>query len=315
MNDSDDFNNSYIAPISEIELTNLSLLKSIVSIWTIGISFSLLNLVLVFMSKPKLLKVEFSILVFFTSWTLLYKIFSSIQFLSVLIDPLLALDCAFSLTNTSWSLFLPMSGMILFYYSLFQISTVSRNRMFLALYNAVNNIKTFIVYILLVSIAVLCFIVFNIYMAYLDLGVCPNTLQILSKFIVLKFMLLSVIPGFLPVVSYSIAAVYVLYTRFYGGKKFNYSNKQEMTRFRRSFRLLVKFWLMASIVALNSVLVNVYFYLSMVLLINTTIVNFIGDLGFAIYAIQPLFLIYIHSILKNTLKDIFLNFLNFFRKR
>lgn len=184
---------------------------------------------------------------------------------------------------------------------------MSRKPIFVLIYNHMRNARNFIIYELLVFVLLIAFDALNIIMAYLDSGQCPNIIEITEKFIMLKLIAFLIIPSALPIAVYLLATVYLTYMWI---KRRRNSKRQVHSRLGKSFRLILKFLILAVIFAVNSMLQIVFFYGNFIFTGDSHLYVIIGDVGFLIYGLQPLFFIYIHSILRKTFNSMFFTLFN-----
>lgn len=288
-------------------LNNTSLILSIIIIWSVGTLVSILSIVVIVLSKSKLEKTEFCILIIFNTLTLVFKVFSTIQYIIACYFPLLIFDCVMSVFNTVWIVFMVKLLFTLVFYSLYQMSTVSRERLFVLVYDHVHSIRNFLIYELVGLVFLVGFDVFNIWMTYRDRppgGTCPGVVEITMKYVLFKFLVLLMMPSVVLIAIYTLTTGYISYTRFLSPKR-NF-NKREMRKFRKDFFLLVKFLALSVVFTASSMLQNVFFYAVFILADDSMGFFVIGDVGYSIYALQPLFFIYVHSILKRTFQEYFI---------
>lgn len=279
-----------------------------VCFWAVSALIGSCALLVVLLARGKLKPLEFKILLVFLVHTVLYKSFTTVQYILAFFFVLAFDNCAFTIVCTVWSILMALQLFTLFYYSLFQASTVSRSRAFLLVYSLVHNESSFLVFECLVTFVFAIFVAINFGLKFVEYDRCPGVFVILQSWLVVKFFFGSILPSLLTVLVYIFATVYICYVRFVSNStKMSQTNKNN--KFKKNFNLLIKFFILAFTITLSSLLQNVFYYFSYVLLVDSTTVMAVGLLGFGIYALQPLFLVYIHSILKETLvRRVFLVF-------
>lgn len=284
-----------------------------ISIWTIGIIANIIGLFVLWISKTKLLKTEIYILFMFNVMSFAYNFLGVVLFFLVyFIYPDLFYNCAFSVFNTIWLILMPKLFMTMFYYSLFQVSSLSRHRFMLILHSTLHKTRTFLIYDLLMTIFFSAFISFIVLSAFFDENKCPSVITLTSYYILLKFLVLFQVPSILPVVVYFSATVYVFYSRHVRRAEL-LSNRQELLKLRKKTKLVLKFFVMAVSLAADSLLQCIYLFSLFIVPINSTLISILGNIGFLISSLQPIFLIYIHSIMKKSFKMFILTFLNRFK--
>lgn len=278
-----------------IELNYASLI-SMVAILSIASVLNIFGLVIVFLSRSKLLKVEFFILVMLNLKTTAFKVLGVYQYSAMGFNIDLFYQCSTALLSMLSASILTSSFMTLLFYSVFQVSTVSRSKLFLFLFNSTHNVRNFVIYEVLMTILQLLFSAISILMSFLDKNQCPDILSLVSQNVLVKFIVFLAVPSFLPIIVYLFAIVYVIFSRL----KHKYQQGSTGS-FNKNVQLLLKFLALALIFFSSFILQNFFYFSTFLFDINIYVNVTVGDLGFILYALQPLLLIYAHSILKVTL--------------
>lgn len=277
-------------------------------IWTIGILFSILCTYIIVISKPKLIQVEFYILISFSVSTILFKIFSNLLFYLTYSSITLMDGCLFMVINSLCLTFIEEVRMIILYYSLYQVSKVSRSRFFLLLYKLTHSKRNFIIFKLATTVLAVLFTLTYLTLAYLDVHKCPSVLVIMDKFMFNFILIQFTIPCYTPIFVYTLATAYVCYSRFIQRHEINSTNNiQEMSKFRKNLKLLFNFFAMTLSFIFSASFLNLFYFL---FYIHPESIAFIviGHIGFIFYACQIIFVIYVHSILRNTSKSVISRF-------
>lgn len=293
--------------ISEIHLTiQLETLILLTSIWTVGILIALMSIAIVLISKQKLIRLEFYILMVLCTSSLSFRILVVTDFIFGIVMHelfLLTLNCTYSIINVLALIMILQFSMTMIYYSLFQVSTINRNKFFLNLYTFIHKTRNFLIYEMLVLTLMMVLTFVYVYLAYLDVGECPNIFVIVHKYLTNAFLIQLLVSSAFPVIVYSSAVVYLLYSRFINVPQHSKYTSNEKTRFRNSIILLVKFLLLILIFISSSLTLSGFYFLSF-LYPNSTAYYICGYLGSTLFVIFPIGLIYIHSILCQTLKQL-----------
>lgn len=296
-------NQSGFVPIDVIVIVaDKPFLMAMTSICSFGVLLSLVALIALLASKPKLVKLEFNILLTLNAITLFYRVSAVAIFLvTYFMYPEIMYNCAFSIVNLLWTVIMFKVFMVTFYYSLYQVSSCSRHPFCRRLHGLIHSLRNFVIYQALVVILVTLILTYIVLVAYADLNECPSALDLLNYMILFKFITTYVLPSLLPVLAYSIAILLVFFTRLNNKKSaLGKSNQNGSKRARKDLKLLLRFFVLGLICTLSSLLQNVYLFSTFFESISQPLNSIVGILGFFINAIQPLIWIYIHSILKES---------------
>lgn len=273
-----------------------------VSIWTIGILIGFLCLLVIILSKPKLIPLEFHILMTLSISLNVFKIIVNSQFILLSISDKYNQYCVFAILNLSC---LGMGFFILlnmFYYSLFQASKVSRSRLFVLVYKLVHNNKTFIIYQVFNGFLSIFLSLMYFFLAYRDVNQCPNIFFIMNKMIRNGSLITQLVfSSLLPIFVYVSTAVYI----FVSSKRRLLSQDTILkARNRKNIIVLLKFLALATIFVFSIWLLIVFYLLAFVA--SYSIGFFVtAYTSFISFSLINLFLIVVHSITKKNLKMYF----------
>ena len=287
-----------------------------VLIWIIGSILSLFSLVIVVLSREKLKRIEFVILVSFNITTLTFKLVVLCNFSIAYFFPNMILSCGYTIVFLATIVLGEKLFMVLFYYSLFQVSSISREKLFLKLFDLVHSVRNFLIYELIVFIILIAYTTVYTMIAYFKANqTCPYMIQILKEYTELKFYFGYYLQSTLPVLVYSFANTYLCFIRFVSVRFRKYqsdetikNNRLEISKFRKNVKLLVKFHILSFILFISALFQNLFYQFSFVYWDFSIRSIIFADVGFILYSIQPLFFIYIHRILKKTFLSYFLDF-------
>ena len=289
-------------------------------IWIIGGLLSLFSLLIVILSREKLKRIELVILLSLNVTSLAFKIFVIVQFSIVYFAAEIVLSCPYTIISTCGTMLNEKIFMSLFYYSLFQVSSISREKLFLVLFNLVQSVRNFIIYEIITFILIIAFTSLYTMFAYFKTNnTCPNMSQILREAIEYKFLFGYFSQSVLAVIVYISATLYLCFIRFRYRKyqsedKTTRNNRLEISKFRKNLKILVKFLILALIILLSSLFQNLFYYSSYVYGDFSSKVIIYADIGFILYMLQPFFFIYIHRILEKTFISYFTAFLDTTKK-
>lgn len=300
-------NQSYVQ--AALSITRLNALTWL-TIWFIGTFLSIVSLLIIIASFKKLVRLEFYILVVFTLLTILYKLASITQIMIANLWSDLLSSCFYSIVNSLASVLSQKLFTTLFYYSLFQISMISREKFFLALYSRIHNSYVYLTFEISLSILFLVIGGISFYLGYQTNNKCSNINVLLQVLIDYKFLVIQVASNFLPVIAYIMSTVYLCYVRFIRNRT---ASLNETSQMRKNLRVMIKFLAFALIFLTSSLFQNIFFIYSFLLGGFSDTLLFIGHTGFILYAIQPIFVIYIHKILNATFRDSVFRLFSFMR--
>ena len=266
-----------------------------ISTWTASIVFFTLALFLTLKSRSNLNRVEFFILCTISLSNITSKLWYILLGISQFLFPI-SNRCGIISFGTLFLIFDFICCSTLFYYSIFQISSLSRAKLFLLVFDKAHIMRGFVIYqIVTIVMAILLNLV-----QWLDtfLRGCDYSQQ--SKYILI-FYLVFFGPRVLIISSYSLATVYVFFTRF--------KQQSDKKRFRRNLNLILKFNLLSVMFIISYLPYMLSYIIDASTLLGSSSISalrlFTFYLPLLVYVVHPLLLIYVHNILKNTFKRLF----------
>lgn len=275
-----------------------------------GISYSIdiLAMVIIFKCRTKLKLIEHLILSMSQTLSLSYKFFSIFIIMALNFDKFIAgkFTCisiypfTFSISlcyNCTWA-----------YYSLYQYSSIKRTGHYLKLFNFTHNRRNFgLVAIGIVSFTIaLVFSMFNVFRGDMLNETNDGKCGLLYKSrLTLALITFTSVPSFMVLVVYVVSIVSLI-MEVKSTK--NCLSKSDMNRYRKSFRVSVKF-LCFSLLPFLSCCIR-FGFVSLNYFCPTCKKCYYDLLQFIIifmYMIEPALIIYVHNVLKR-------QFLNLFRQ-
>lgn len=291
-------------PLREIDIKQGINMLFFSIIWLFGIVLSILSITVTMYSRSRLLKVELAILMAFNVGTMIFKFIILLEFSLAYGLADFIQSCGFTLLNASSLVFVVQITLTVLYYSIFQVSNMSRHPFLLVVRARSHNMRTFLV-IQALTILIGSLISFAyLLLSYLQLQHCPGIFYIIEKYM-FNFMIIQFVgPTYLPVVIYLLTTAYIFYSRFIRRHDFAYmSNRQELARYRRNLRLLAKFFALSLTFILSGTLLNGY-YILLFFYPNSIATLIVGYVGFSSYNIQCILIVYVHSILKVSFRQL-----------
>ena len=281
----------------------------LMSIQTIGIIIGIFCIIIVILSKPKLILTEFYILMTISISLIIFKIIIDSQFVLMLISHEFIGYCFFAILNLSNITFGFYILLTFFYYSLFQVSNVSRSRLFVLLHGLVHKKKTFIIY--QIGIGFLSMFIFLLYffMAYTDLNQCPNVFFLMNKITNNGSLIIQMVFACsLPIFVYLSTTVYIFFS---SNRRISITNNSMVNdRSGKNLNVLLKFLTLAVLFVFSFWLLNLFYFLSFIFpnAISTLATAYTSFISFSL---MHLFLIIVHSITKTTFKTYILKIFRF----
>ena len=281
-------------------------------IWIIGCLLSLFSLLIVILSREKLKRIELYILLSLNLTSLGLKLLVITEFSIVYFAPNLIFSCGYTILFSCAIVLGEKLFMVLFYYSLFQVSSISREKFFLTLFGLVHSVRNFLIYEIIIFILIIGYTTVYTMIAYYKANkTCPYVIQVLREAIEYKFLYGYYFQSVLAVIVYIIATIYLCFIRFVSARYRKYQSDKttrlEISKFRKNVKLLVKFLILALIILLSSLFQNLFYNASYVYGDFSSTIIIYADIGFILYSLQPIFFIYIHRILKKTFLSYFLS--------
>jgi hypothetical protein len=273
----------------------------LLSIWTIGIFIAAFSILIILLSKSKLILLEFYILMTLSISIIGLKIAIESMFIFMLLTENYFEYCIYSILNLI-SLALGFYTLLtMFYYSLFQASNVSRTRLFVMVHELVHKKKTFVIYQVCMGVVFgIFFPALHFFLAYRDLNECPNVYTLMNKFISNgTFIAEIVITSSLPILVYISTSIYIVYCSYRRSQNFTIN-----ARSGKNLKVMLKFLALASILVLSNWLLNLTYFLPFFTYDAFSFI-YTGYLSFVSFSLLHLVMIFIHSITKMTLKIYF----------
>lgn len=293
-------------------LTNNSLISGDIiiklSIWSFSFLLNTLSLCILLLSKKKLIKSEFYILLSFILTTSALKLCLTGFYVAQILLPLqLNQACV---QQVFFSAIISMNSLIsstLLYHTFYQISNLRRSKLFLALFNQVHNERNFFIFEFILILVLATITSANLVVASRNDPLCSNINHTLFYLVLLEL----IVPCSLIVVVYVSTIGFICYSRLSNQLKkmvllMNDTNKMDQKRFRRNFKLMLKFLVFILIFILSLLPQTLYYFIFICCpncVIDIDLFSLFSDLALILYAFQPLLLIFIHSILKRTLTE------------
>lgn len=273
----------------------------IVSVWSTTLIIDLLVIIIEFKSRQILIRLEFFILLAISISSLLLKIASILTYIELYFsETIFGQHTNFILQWVSIN-FTFFQSMSLVYYSLYHITFLKRSSCFLVLFNLVHNVKSFVIYLAIISVYSL--LLTSIYMILTYIPMYSSNLglaQFQRRFIVM-IILECAVPPFLASIVYVVAFLITYFSRF---QKTNSSD--ELKRAQMNFKLMFKFLLLTLSIIMYILPKTAFAYIAFNLVDHSKFefLNYIGDISFFLF---PIILISIHEILFKTLMSYYNN--------
>ena len=272
----------------------------LMSMWTVGLLLDVFNIVIITLSKPKLIPLEFYILMTLSISLVEFKIIIDTNIILNFISEKYHQYCTFTILNLGILSSGCFNMLTLFYYSLFQASNVSRIKLFVMVHELVHKKKTFIIYQICNGFLSIFLSALYFFLAYLDVNQCPKVYFLMNKFIFNGSLITQLVfASFLPIFVYISTAVYIY---FFSNRGLISKDNMQRARFRKNLIVMLKFLTLATFFALGIWLLNICYCVSF--LFPGSIAYIItGYLSFFFFSLMNSSLIFIHSITKKTLKS------------
>lgn len=257
-----------------------------ISMWIILLVCSFFVLYLILSNRSTLIQIEFHVLATFVSFTLTSQLLIIIYYFTQLLYPCLQYTILAHIISLLFLILDVLTCSTLIYYSVYQFSILTRSKFILAVYNRVIRLKTFIIYLLSINIVIMIIDLFFLIRSFLDFEIYIKLLLINSS-----------VPRFILISFYFSSAIQVAFSRLMKKSKIKNSAADEK-RFRRNFRLMLKFMILP-------ILYIVYFVPKLFIVFfkydmnsRELFINLMDLLSDFFFFITPLLLIYVHNILK-----------------
>ena len=286
--------NNSISIENNIDLTEL------IIIWPMPIFSYMILIFFIYSAKSKLIQTEFHILMIFFTYIIIFKIFITLYLIFYDLFHMafgLCSDLVFSaISVVSWSSY----SVTQIYYSLFQVSIVSRKKFFLKLFNFVHNTTRFWIFQIIFWITWPLGIATYSVLIYVKDNTCSY------KQIIFLTSFGGIFPRILPCIIYLSVTMFACISRFRNnGNK--YLSRTELQRFRKNVRLLLKFLVLTLISILKNLPTIFNYYVSYFnsYYAPSSAYKILLYAGILMEFIEVGCLIYVHDVLQNTFKNIF----------
>lgn len=279
---------------------------SMISIGIFSFVSDLICMSTVFASRFKLIKTEFYILILIGLMDIndklgvLFYFYVSLKF-----------NLLYSSLSLSYSVLTNFCiNMYLFYYSLFHLTSLSRSRLFLKLFQIVHKTQIFVIYsilILLISLTLTCSFSIVDYFYLKQFETDPLLFLKFFSSYSLRVLLQTLFPSVLSLVTYFLSIGFSLMRL--KGKQSKHLSQSEMKSSRRNIILSVKFLFYAIINFISSFPVVIFCALFLFCpQCNLRDIRFLAYFGILSFIIKSIFLIFIHKILRDTFMKHFRDF-------
>ena len=263
---------------------------------SLSVGLSILTLVVVFMSRSELKSIEIFNLILLYLFIIISQLSAIYCTFSRMENQNVYLNCDYTIFNFISSKFDILANLTLFYYSLLQISTLSRSKFVLMLFELVNPIKSLVIYELIMFLAT-----FSIAFLFIDFykSNCTDLTQaelgMNITYVVLVF------PRILIIVGYASATAYVILTRLKSRKlKVFSSDLNELKRFNRNLSLMLKFLFLAIIFMISYIPIILPNFITITVFVNSLPLKIVYYSAQMISCSQAGVLLCVHNILKST---------------
>lgn len=282
-------------------------------LWALSIVYQLFFIMVVSKSAPKLVRVEFYILYTFGCISFFFSavviLFYLGFYLNVMMFGLYTLIIVQGLLMNAFFL----RSIILFYFSLYHLSFLKRTSLFQVISNLILKPRSFIIYMIIMSIYSLLVTSVGFYLQFLelDLGSYFSASIFNQVFAPKSFYLVifhSIIPPLFSPIVYLTATIITCLSRIVMNISANNNSihkQSEINRFRKNLKLFFKFFTLAliNIVYIIPKMTYIMFFLSCNFCrMNLIPLNYFADI---FTVLLPIFLLLIHNILRETLCNIF----------
>lgn len=264
---------------------------------TMSALLSVLAIVIIRMSRASMNMIEFYTLILLNSISIAMRFSFIIMTVYEKFLPSIFLSCVDAVLNQSIASLEILCNFCFFYYSLLQISTLSRNRFFLVLFKFTHNLRTFVVSHLLVGLVNLLqtFLVIDYYIDECrDLKV-SSTGRTIIYFVIL-------LPRVLVIVCYIAAAMYACVARLEirRSKQHALTDSAQMRRLRQTMILIIKFLALSFFLIFSDLMFVLPVFIDPTVLENAVWLHFLIYSSTLCYFIMPMLLIFVHRVLMET---------------
>lgn len=292
-------------------------------LWTFSLFFDTIIIFVILKSISKLTRIEFYILCTIAFCSTSFKLITLFVYIIIYFNIMLfgryTSVAVFGIAiNSSF-----IESMMIFFYSLYHVTFLKRSNIFVKLSNAIQQARTLIIYI--TTVVVISIVISSSFLVIVTLQTQAETeliglsMKLIQQKSIYLLIFLVIIPAFLPSLVYSIATLITFFSRLRAKRTFSSFNQTlsniQMKRFRKNLSLFSKFLLLGIFNILYVILKTLYQLISVYSDANDAnnqnllLLNYFGDFFFLTMTI---FLIFIHRILRQTLKTVFKDIFNYF---
>lgn len=289
-------------------------------LWTFSLFFDVIIILVILKSISKLTRIEFYILCTIAFCSTLFKLTALLVYVIIYFNIMLfgqytSVVILGIAINSNF-----VESMMIFFYSLYHVTFLKRSNFFVKLSNAIQQPRTLLIYI--IAVVVISIVISSSCLVIVTLQTQAEThmiglsMKLIEQKSMCLLIFLVIIPAFLPSLIYSIATLITFFSRLRAKRTFSSFNQTlsniQMKRFRKNLSLFSKFLLLGVFNILYVILKTLYQLISVYSETNNQsllLLNYFGDFFFLTMTI---FLIFIHRILRQTLKKVFKDIFNFF---
>lgn len=285
-------NNSLNSTVSSNYETIMSLVGT-----PLSIVLSIITLAIVFQSRSVMNMCETYNLILFNLIVIVERIFYLGIYVVKLLYNEVKPNCFNTALNECITILEIFSYFTLFYYSLLQISTLSRAALILKLFNLVHTLRTFVLFETITFFLLFCdtYFFINFYRSN-----CQGMDYYGNEILFVFYQIL--LPQALIIISYTSAACYVCVTRFLKTTNQVHSmSVAKLRRFRKNFILVLKFLFLSFIFIFSCLCYLLPFTISSAIINSSIVLTILVYFSNFTFFVQPILLIYAHNILKKTL--------------
>lgn len=271
---------------------------------SISIVLSILVIIIIFISRSEIKSIEFHTLILINVFTILSQLSNIYCTVSRMTIPNVFLNCNYLILNFIASGLDILSNVTLFYFSLLQISTLSRSKFVLTLFKLVNPTKSLVIYEIISTFLVTSTLLF--YIDFIKSNCTNGNLMDLGLYFINIEL---VIPRVLIILGYVSATTYIIWTRLRKRRLKAYSSDlNELKRFKRNLHLMLKFLLLAIIFLVRYIPFILPNIITLSTFGNSLLLKIVYYSTQMVFRFEPVFIICVHNILRRTFLSYISNF-------
>lgn len=259
---------------------------------------SVLAIVIIRMSRASMNIFEFYTHILLNSISISMRISFIIMTIYENFLPSIFLSCVDAVLNQLIASLEIICNFCFFYYSLLQVSTLSRNKFFLVLFKLTHNMRTLVVSHLLIALSNLLQI-FLVIDYYIDK--CRDLKVASTGRTIIYFEIL--LPRVLVIVCYIAAAVYVCVARLEtrrSKQQHALTDSAQMRRLHQNMILIIKFLALSFFLIFSDLMIVLPVFIDPIVLKNSHLLHVLIYLSTFCYFIMPMLLIFVHRVLMET---------------